>query len=84
MYSSLMRKQENNQNGQDDIEPNIRAALHSRTVNISSLKDFAAENLPPDHPLRLVLFAQDDIMSAEVFLAMVPVWQKLARFSTRR
>jgi hypothetical protein len=85
MNSLLMGKQKINQDGQGEIESScIRGALHSRTVNISSLKDFAAEYLQPDHPLRLVLFAQDDVMSAEAFLAMIPVWLKLARYSTKR
>ncbi|MEM2588162.1 MAG: hypothetical protein QXJ19_07530 [Candidatus Bathyarchaeia archaeon] len=55
-----------------------------RIVNIRPIKAFAAEKLPQNNPLRLVLLLEDDEMDAAVFLARLSMWLKLARTTLSR
>ena len=52
-----------------------------RLVDISRLKKFAFNNLPKDWPLREILLSENDELDVSVFLARLPVWLKLNRFS---
>ena len=52
---------------------------NSRMVNISTLKSLVVENCPPESPLRLVLVDESDVLSAEAFLAKLPIWLKLSK-----
>jgi hypothetical protein len=57
--------------------------LSSRTVNISKLKAFVEENFPPGSPLQIIFVDEEDLLSAEAFLAKLPIWLKLNKLSTR-
>ena len=50
-----------------------------KTVNISRLKDFAINNFSSRHPLRIVLVDEDEVLSAEAFLAKTLIWLKLSK-----
>lgn len=50
----------------------------SREVDISSLKQFAAEKLP-DSPLRDLILLEKDKMAPEEYVIKVDVWLKLLR-----
>ena len=54
-----------------------------KVVSISRLKAFVAENCPFESPLHIVLVDEDYVLSAEAFLAKLPIWLKLRRLSTR-
>jgi hypothetical protein len=56
-----------------------------KTINISRLKDFAVNNFSSGHPLRIVLVDEDEVLSAEAFLAKTPISLKLGKLpDTRR
>jgi hypothetical protein len=57
--------------------------INSRTVNISKLKDLVENNFPLGSPLQVVFVDEDDLLSAEAFLAKLPIWLKLTNLSTR-
>ncbi len=69
--------------GNDDTANNNPALR--KTINISRLKEFAVNNFSSGHPLRIVLVDEDEVLSAEAFLAKTPIWLKLGRLpDTRR
>ncbi len=53
-----------------------------RTVDMSKLKAFVENNFPQGSPLQVVFIGEDDLLSAEAFLAKLPIWLKLIRFSS--
>ena len=57
--------------------------IKSRMVNISKLKVFVERNFPKGSPLQVVFVGEDDLVSAEAFLAKLPIWLKLIKLSTR-
>lgn len=52
-----------------------------RLVDINRLKKFAFNKLPKDWPIREILLSENDELDVSVFLARLPVWLKLSRFS---
>lgn len=77
-----MRKQINCEKAKDDAKLNMtELSLASKTVNISKLKDFVAKNYPPGSPLQVVFIGEEDVLSAEAFLAKLPIWDKLSTIS---
>jgi hypothetical protein len=77
-----MRKQSNHRKGTFEVKhDNIVAPLASKTVNIAKLKDFVARNFPPGSPLQVIFVDEDDELSAEDFLAKLPIWLKLSKFT---
>jgi len=65
-----MFKQPNCQRGHNEVKHNdTNVQVNSRAVNISKLKDFVARTFPPGSPLQVVFVGEDDVLSAEVFLA---------------
>jgi hypothetical protein len=57
--------------------------INSRTVDISKLKAFVDDNFPPGSPLQVIFADEDDLLSAEAFLAKLPIWLKLTKLSKR-
>jgi len=51
-----------------------------RSVDISRLKDFAANELPHGSPLREAIVSQDNELNVNVFMAMLSVWLRLSKF----
>ena len=62
---------------------NKRIPANSRVVDISSLKTFVEANFPPESPLRIVFADEEDLLSAEAFLAKLPIWLKLTHLPKR-
>lgn len=54
--------------------PDAPGEAFPSAVRIVGLKEFARDRLPPDHPLREVLLAEEDILTPEEFLAKLTVW----------
>lgn len=52
-----------------------------KKVDIHKLKNFALNKIPKDWPLREILISENDELDVSVFLARVPLWLKLSRFS---
>ena len=50
-------------------------------INIRRLKDFAFTRLPKDWALREILLSEEDELDIHIFVARLPVWLKLSRFS---
>jgi hypothetical protein len=81
--SLLMRKQPNYQRGHDDSKQNNTNLLaNPRAINISKLKEFVAENFPLGSPLQTVFVGENNVISAEAFLAKLPLWLKLSKLTT--
>ena len=77
-----MRKQSNHRKGTFEVKhDNTVAPLASKTVNIAKLKDFVVRNFPPGSPLQVIFVDEDDELSAEDFLAKLPIWLKLSKFT---
>jgi len=53
------------------------------TVNISKLKNFALK-LPLGSPLRDILISEESKLSAQTFLARLPIYLKLCRLEENR
>jgi hypothetical protein len=51
----------------------------AKTVNIRGLKNWAVQQLPPLSKLRMLLLAENETMSPEVFLAKWSTWELLLR-----
>ena len=80
-----MRKQTSHPKGKNAVPKSIKEIPASRTVNISKLKEFVIRNYPPaGYPLQIVFVGEEDVLSAEAFLAKMPLWLKLINFPTRR
>ena len=78
-----MRKQPRSQKGQNRVKHDDTCVeVNSRAVNISKLKDFVARNLPPGSPLQVVFVGENDVLSAEAFLAKLPIWLRLSKFKS--
>jgi len=60
-----------------------RIPINLRTVDISKLKAFVENNFPPGSPLQVVFVDEDDLLSAEAFLAKLPIWLRFTELSTR-
>jgi hypothetical protein len=75
------RKHQKKHNKDKHCETQI--PLTPRTVDISKLKAFVDNNFPQESPLRIVFVGEDDPLSAEAFLAKLPIWLKLLKTSTR-
>jgi hypothetical protein len=69
-----MRKQPNAKRKHDEVKhDNIEEQVNSKAINISKLKDFVTKNFPPESPLRIVFVGEDDVLSADAFLAKPPI-----------
>ena len=53
-------------------------ARASNTIDISRLRNFALDTLPPESPLREVLAAEANELRVDVFLARLPIWLRLS------
>lgn len=53
-------------------------------VDLRGLKRFASESLPVDSVLRGILVGEDDKITADTFLARLPVWLRLSKLERRR
>jgi hypothetical protein len=82
-----MRKQLNqlkHQAGRNTVKHcNTRIPINSRAVDISKLKAFVDNNFPPGSALQVIFADEDDLLSAEAFLAKLPIWLKLTKLSAR-
>jgi hypothetical protein len=79
-----MKKQPINQRRRNAFKHcKTRVPVNSRLVDISRLKDFVEDNFPPGSPLQIVLADEEDLLSAEAFLAKLPIWLKLTKLSTK-
>jgi hypothetical protein len=52
----------------------------SKCVNISELKNFVIKNFPLESPLKRVLVNEEDVLSAQDFLAKLSIWLKLSSY----
>ena len=55
-----------------------------KLIDMSRLKDFVECNFPPGEPIREVIICEKDIISAEEFLAKLPIWLKLMDLYCKR
>ncbi len=55
--------------------------MPSAKVNIKKLKEFALDKLPKNNALREVLISEEDELDIKIFMARLPVWLRLNRFS---
>ena len=79
-----MKKQSKHKRKQNNVSiAKTRFPISSRTTDISKLKAFVENNLPQGSPLQVVFVDEDDLLSAEAFLAKLPIWLKLIKLSTR-
>ena len=78
-----MKKQPISQRKCDAVKQRKKVPANLRVVDISKLKAFVEANFPPKSPLRIVLADEPDLLSAEAFLAKLPIWLKLTDLSTR-
>jgi hypothetical protein len=59
----------------------MSANLAERKVDVRTVKSLVCSILPKDHPLRASFEVEDDIMSAEEFIAKATLWLRLSRSS---
>ncbi len=79
-----MRKQPKHQRILNEVKhSNTRIPINSKAVDISKLKAFVEDNFPPSSPLQVIFADEENLLSAEAFLAKLPVWLKLTKLSTR-
>jgi len=77
-------KQECSKKSHTSKRVDAESIVHSQKgVDISKLKDFAEHNLPLGSPLRYVIVYEKDILTAEKFLAKLPIWLRLKNLSTK-
>lgn len=50
-----------------------------KTVKISKLKAFAADELPVGSPLREIILGEETELNVDIFLARLPVWLQLSK-----
>jgi hypothetical protein len=50
-------------------------------VNMCRLKNFASEKLPKNWLLYDIILSEKDEMDVNIFLARLPVWLRLSKFS---
>ena len=55
-----------------------------KPIDMSRLKDFVECNFPPGAPIREVIICEKNIISAEEFLAKLPIWLKLMDLYCKR
>ena len=56
-----------------------QGSINRNKVDISSLRKFAAENLPPGSPLREIILTESDELDIATFLAILPILLRLSR-----
>lgn len=59
------------------LPPNGRATKRSdrlRTLPTKGIKGFVTRHLPQDHPLRQVILAEKEELTAEEFTAKMDIW----------
>jgi hypothetical protein len=78
-----MKKQPISQRKRNAVKHRKKVPANLRVVDISRLKAFVEANFPPRSPLRIVFADEQDLLSAEAFLAKLPIWLKLTDLSTR-
>ena len=61
-----------------------RTPPRRKPIDMSRLKDFVEYNFPPGEPIREVITCEKDIISAEEFLAKLPIWLKLMDLYCKR
>jgi len=65
----------------EEVARERRARAHW-PVSTEGLKQLVLARFPEDHPLREVILAERDVLTAEELLAKMPVWLVLLNRST--
>ena len=63
---------------QDPSDSSISSTSEKR-IDLSSLKDFVIEKLPPDSIVRALILEEGGSLPAQEFVTKVEVWLKLLR-----
>jgi hypothetical protein len=58
------------------VEQHLRRAVK---IDIRPLKTLVLERFPPNHPLRIALLAERDVLEASEFLAKLETWLNLLK-----